>query len=224
MRSSACLTQSRLLCPVPANSYPLDALPTAVRDAVAAYQRFGQQPTAMVAGSALSTVSLCAQALANVARDQHLIGPISIYRIDIAVSGERKTSADRTMNRAARDWQREGREAKRRLLDEGQSDLAAWAAERDGLLAKIKQKSGRRPSGSALDIADLKQRLAAIDAAKPRVPVLPRLFFEDATPEAMGRDIAEGWPSASWWSDEAGLLVGSHAMSDASLNAHASTV
>jgi hypothetical protein len=196
--------------------YPVDALPPTMKNAVLSYQNYGQQPIAMVAGSALSTLSLCAQALANVARDSHLVGPISIYRIDIAISGERKTTADRAMSRTARDWQRERRDAMQQPLLAAKSDFAAWSSEREGVLGKIKQQSGKRPGKDAVNIADLKQTLTALDAAEPRLPILPQLFYEDVTPEAMGHDIAEGWPSASWWSDEAGLLIGSHAMSDAS--------
>lgn len=38
------------------------------------------------------------------------------------------------------------------------------------------------------------------------------LYFEDATQEALATDLATGWPSASLWSDEAGIVLGSHSM------------
>ena len=41
---------------------------------------------------------------------------------------------------------------------------------------------------------------------------MPSLFYEDVTPEKMAEDLALGWPSASLWSDEAGLVVGGHGM------------
>ena len=40
------------------------------------------------------------------------------------------------------------------------------------------------------------------------------LFHEDTTPERLAVSLANGWPSSSLWSDEAGLIVGSHAMSE----------
>jgi Protein of unknown function (DUF3987) len=43
------------------------------------------------------------------------------------------------------------------------------------------------------------------------------LFFEDINAERLAVDIGEGWPSASLWSDEGGLVVGSHGMSDENL-------
>ena len=109
-------------------------------------------------------------------------------------------------------------EAKQPSLEKAESSaLAAWTAQRDGILSKIKQRAGRQPNDRTLGIEELRTQLEGLDAAKPKLPVLARLFYEDATPEAMGRDIAEGWPSGSWWSDEAGVVIGSHAMSESSL-------
>jgi putative DNA primase/helicase len=42
------------------------------------------------------------------------------------------------------------------------------------------------------------------------------LFLEDISPEALAVTLAEGWPSVSLWSDEGGLVIGSHAMSEES--------
>jgi putative DNA primase/helicase len=44
--------------------------------------------------------------------------------------------------------------------------------------------------------------------------MVPGLFHEDVTPEGLAQEIATGWPSSSLWSDEGGLIVGSHGMSD----------
>jgi len=73
--------------------YPLDALPPIIAEAVEQYQAYGQQPLPLVACSGLAASSLAAQGLADVARDRHLTGPISLHIAAIAVSGERKTSA-----------------------------------------------------------------------------------------------------------------------------------
>ena len=80
-----------------ARPYPLDALPEPMRAAVLEYAAFGQQPMAMIATSALSALSLAAQHLADVARGQELIGPTSLNTLTVAISGERKTSADRAL-------------------------------------------------------------------------------------------------------------------------------
>ena len=105
----------------PERPYPLDALPPIIGDAVAEYQSYGQQPVPMVACSGLASASLAAQPLANVVRDRNLSGPISLYTLVIAVSGERKTSADRVFAKPIREWMLERREAL-------QPDIAAASA------------------------------------------------------------------------------------------------
>jgi hypothetical protein len=85
-------------------AFPLDALPGLAADAVAEYQPFGQQPAALIAGSALATVSLVCQPFADVARDPLLTGPIGLSIMTIGRSGERKTMADRHFTRAATKW------------------------------------------------------------------------------------------------------------------------
>jgi hypothetical protein len=194
--------------------YPLDALPPTIRNAVSVYQSFGQQPIPLVASSALSVAALATQPLMNVGRDKNLIGPISLNLITIAESGERKTSADRRMRLSAQQWQQEFRERRVAEVAEADSRLAAWQAERDGVLSKIKSASGGKPDKSGLNIVELKTALAHLEAHKPHKAIMPALFYEDVTPEALAQEIAAGWPSAALWSDESALVVGSHGMSD----------
>ena len=87
------------VAPVP---YPDRYLPHVAREMVLACADYGQQPLALLAGSAWSSISLAAQPLVNVARDKNLIGPISLSMLTVARSGERKTAADKRMARAAR--------------------------------------------------------------------------------------------------------------------------
>jgi len=195
--------------------YPLDALPPIIAEAVEQYQAYGQQPLPLVACSGLAASSLAAQGLADVARDRHLTGPISLHIAAIAVSGERKTSADRTFNKPIRKWMRDRREMLQPAVDKARADLLVWQAEQNGLLRKIKNAAGRDEKEA--DLARCKQSLAELESAPPRQPVLPTLFHEDTNAASLAVDLAEGWPSASIWSDEAGLVIGSHGMNDDNL-------
>jgi hypothetical protein len=49
-------------------------------------------------------------------------------------------------------------------------------------------------------------------ANEPIVPLMPSLFFEDSTPEAIASRLAFGWPSASIWSDEGGIVLSGYGM------------
>jgi hypothetical protein len=197
--------------------YPLDALPSIIAEAVKQYRAYGQQPLPLIACSALASVSLAAQGLVDVARDRHLTGPISLHIAAIAVSGERKTSADRIFNKSIREWMSGQREALQPTVDRARAELLAWQAERDGLLNKIKRAAGSNGNNAGADVAHCKVRLAELEAMPPHQPILPSIFHEDTNAARLAVDLAEGWPSAAIWSDEAGLVIGSHGMNDDNL-------
>ncbi len=83
----------------------------------------------------------------------------------------------------------------------------AWQMERDGLLTQIK-----RTVYSGEDSDYYKDLLDDLVHQEPDIPIQPTLYFEDATQEALAIHLAHGWPSASLWSDEAGIILGSHSM------------
>jgi hypothetical protein len=197
--------------------YPLNALPAVILAAVTEYRTYGQQPLSLIASSANATATLASQGLVDAARNPHLVGPISQNFGIVAWSGERKTSADRWFTKAIREWQDEKRESMLAEAGKARAEIAAWEAECAGLLAKIKSASGRKASGEEADIAALKTHLTELEQAKPAAAILPELFYEDVNAQTLAVSLAEGWPSASLWSDEGGLVVGSNGMSDENL-------
>lgn len=188
--------------------YPVGALPDIMRNAVHEFQSYGKQPMALVACSALAAASLCTQAHINVARDRALIGPTSLNMTVIARSGERKTSTDRRMSQPVRQWQESYLKERADDIKSQQAEIDAHEAEKAGLLAKIKSKAGKS------DISGFKDQLKFLAKNSPPPPIIPCYFYEDCTPEALGQNLAEGWPSASVWSDEAGLVIGGHGMKE----------
>jgi Protein of unknown function (DUF3987) len=196
--------------------YPTDALPPIIRHAIEEYSKYGQQPLPLIATSALSCVSLATQGLADVARDAYLIGPISLYFLVIAVSGERQTSADNWFKKPIVSWVVDARDGKQDEVSEACAAMAAWQARRDGLINKIKSASGRPAcrTEDRVDIAQLQKDLAELEKNKPTPVIVPRLFYEDTNSPTLASDFASDWPSASLWSDEAGLVVGAQGMSD----------
>jgi hypothetical protein len=197
--------------------YPLDALPTIIARAIDEYRGYGQQPLPLIACSAMSSTSLATQGLVDIARDVHLVGPISSHSGLVAISGERKTSADRAFNRPLREWAARRQGSLQPDADRAHAELAAWTAEREGLLLKIKRDAGRAGTDAEADRNKIVQRLADLESSRPKQVIVPSLFYEDTNAARLAVDIAEGWPSSSIWSDEAGLVVGSHGMNDDNL-------
>jgi hypothetical protein len=187
--------------------YPLDALPRILQQAITGYQEYGQQPISLIASSALANVSVSCQALANVGRDKHLVSPISMYFLLVASSGERKSAIDSAFSKAARQWETTNQRRTDRAVKTAISQHKAWKMEHDGVLSQIK-----RASYTDEDIDYLKQKLEELDNEEPEIPLQPTLYFEDCTLEALAIHLAHGWPSAAFWSDEAGIVLGSHSM------------
>src|SRR5262249_20269684 len=61
--------------------YPIDALPDGIRAAVEEVHDYVMAPLAMVATSALTAVSIAAQAHIDVRRDEVLVGPVSLFAL-----------------------------------------------------------------------------------------------------------------------------------------------
>lgn len=188
-------------------AYPLDALPEGLRAAVADVHATTQAPLAMVATGALTALSLAGQAHVNVARNKHLTGPVSLFALVLAESGERKSTVDSFFTRAIREYEAAQAEAMKPEVDAYQADLQAWTAKKAGLLEAIKGASkGGKPT------AEFENTLRDIEQAKPQAPKVPELIYGDATPEALTHGLAKKWPSGGVISSEAGTVFGSHGM------------
>ena len=196
-----------LTTPLDPLPYPVDALPPLLREAVLEVQAFVQAPAALVACSALSTLSVAAQGLVNVRRDAQLVGPVSLYVLAVAESGERKTTCDHILGAALREWERDRTRAAAPEQAAHASATAVLQAKRDGLLEAIRRKR-RDGHDTTEDEAALNELAADTAQAAP----VPRLLYADATPEALSHALASGWPSGAVMSAEAGAVFGAHGM------------
>ena len=186
--------------------YPLDALPAIIRNAVEEVQRFVKAPIPLVASSALAAVSIAVQAHADVQRTEGLSGPVSLFLLSIADSGERKSTCDKFFTESIRKYEAEQAENAKPEIARYCAALKAWEAKRAGLADAIKQAAKR---GST---KDLEAKLMDLEEQKPIAPRVPRLTYGDATPEAQAWSLANHWPSGGVLSNEAGAIFGSHAM------------
>lgn len=196
-----------LIAKVEAQAYPLDALPDAVRCAVQEVAGFVKAPVPLIATSALAALSLAIQAHVDVQRADKLHGPCGLFLLAIAESGERKTTCDGFFTKAIHDHEAAMLEAAKPEILAHKSKHAAWAAQRAGLVEKIKalSKGGNSTAAKAQELHDL-------DDNEPRAPRVLRLIYGDTTPEELGFKLAMVWPSGGVISSEAGTVFGGHAM------------
>ena len=190
-------------------AYPVEALPPVLREAVAEVAGFVQCPVAIAAASALTVASVAAQGHFNIRRASGLVGPVGLFVLAVASSGERKSSADKLFCDPLREYEREAEAAAQPALAKWRAELAAWEAEVDGLKQGVRNAAR---SGDSDSLADYRQRLQTVEGAKPVRPKVPRLAYSDSTSEALAWGLATNWPTAALMSAEAGAVLGGHAM------------
>ncbi|WP_440993596.1 YfjI family protein [Cysteiniphilum litorale] len=188
-------------------NYPLDALPDIIKDAIQSYAEYGQQPIPLLANSALSNVSLSCQGLANVARDDVLTSPVSMYFITVASSGERKTAADKVFGKGIEDWQDNTTKTMMPEYTRIKNEYTTWSIKRKGLLMMI-----RRLATQGYETDQYDGYYDQVMLEEPEIPLLPKLKYEDITAEALSENLAKEYPSTSIWSDEAGIFLSSPSM------------
>lgn len=204
-------------------AYPIDALPVIVADAVIEVQQVVQAPMAMVACSAMATVSAACQARNDVERARGLTGPSSLYFLTVAESGERKSTLDGYFSKPIHDYEKQQAADAEAKLKEYAADFAHWAATKKGLEQAATKKA---ENSSKLQNAakDLRQHLRDHEEQKPAAPIIPRLIYRDTTPEALLYGIAKEWPSVALMSSEGGIVFGGHGMSKESLTRNLATI
>lgn len=196
-----------LAAKVDAESYPVDALPDTIRAAVEEVQSFTKAPLPLVASSALAALSLAIQAHADAKRAERLTGPVSLFLLTIADSGERKSTCDGFFTKAIRDYEETQAELAKPKLKDHKAAIEAWETKRGGIKEKIRQLAKEnKPTG------DKEAALRDLEHDKPESPRVPRLLYADATPEALAYGLAKNWPSGGVVSAEAGVVFGAHGM------------
>jgi len=192
--------------------YPLDALPPTVRAAVEEVQGFVKAPVPLVAASALGALSLAVQAHVDMKRAERLTGPVGVFLLTIAASGERKSTCDRLFFQAIRDFERQRAEAAEAVLKARRPAADALEARLNGLRIAITTaaKAGEDTRALEADLAGLEQQA-------PEAPRVPRLLYADVTPEQLKWELARIWPSAGVVTSEGGTVLGAHGMGQESI-------
>ena len=185
--------------------YPLDALPSVIRDAVQEVADYVKAPVPLVAASALSAVSTAVQARFSVQRDAALRGPASLFLLTVAESGERKSTVDRLFTAPIFEWEtKQAHDAKPALL-EYRVRLEEWELKGERLKADIRKGVITTMHDPQFD------PLIQHELQKPEPPRVACVMRGDDTPEALAKALSD-YPVASVISAEAGVIFGAHGM------------
>jgi len=191
--------------------YPIDAFPATIRAAVEEVQAFIKAPVPLIASAALAALSLAVQAQVDVKRAEKLTGPVSLFLLTIADSGERKSTCDGFFTKAIREHELKQAEEAKPLIKDYKAAMGAWEAKQNGIKDSIRQLAKKDQSTREMENA-----LREHEYQEPEPPRVPRLIYADATPEALKWNLAKQWPSGGVVSSEAGVVFGSHGMNSES--------
>jgi len=200
--------------PADAEPYPVNVFPDVARLAIREYAAFGRQPAPLVASSALGQMALAAQGLADVARNEHLVSPCSLYLLAVAESGERKSAADKQFGRAIRAWVRREREERAPEFRRSQAMAKDHKSRMAGIESKIKNLSGKDDDESIKELERLRERLVELEQNPIVAKPIPAPNHEDVNPASLAFAVGNGWPSSGLFSDEAGAVIGSQGLGD----------
>jgi hypothetical protein len=79
------------------DDFPVDAFPPLIKNAICEAHEVTKAPIALIAASALGAISLACQNRIDVIRPGNHRGPVSLFVLTIAESGERKSTVDKLL-------------------------------------------------------------------------------------------------------------------------------
>ncbi len=189
--------------------YPVDALPGIIREAVEEVARYSQAPLAMVGSSALATCAAASQHLVDVERAPMLRGPVSLYFLTIAESGERKSTVDGYFSQPIRRYEALEAERNRGTMLDYKAREASWQEQKRAILERLRMARRKSDFGK---VKSEEADLQAHEANEPERPRVPRLLITEESSENLGWILARDWPSMALLCAEGGLVLGGHAM------------
>ena len=180
--------------------YPTHALGDVLSKAAGAISRKVQVPDAIAAQSVLAVAALAAQTIADVQLPYGQTRPLSLFFVTVAVSGDRKTTADSEAllpirQRAALS------ERFRAEYDDFDFCYAAWLTERKKIEKNKKYDLGNR-----------REALTQLGPA-PVPPLHPFLTAPDPTIEGLIKAWVSAPPSLGLFSAEGGQFIGGFGIS-----------
>ena len=181
--------------------FPLDQLPSGLREMVAAHSEAIQIPPGMSATLALGCLSATCSGKAVVRPLPDWREQINEYWVTILPPSERKSAGFRDLLAPLEEKEKE-------LRGEAAPDIELAKAHLDILNARLNEakraaaKAGESQKGDALAlIKELTQAIATFE-----IPPMPRLLADDATPEAVASLLANNHGRLTIASPEGGLF------------------
>lgn len=189
--------------------FPVDAFPQIIRNAIYEVEQHTQAPQALIAASALGVISLACQNRIDVCRLNNLRGPVSLFLLTLAESGERKSTVDKLLMEPLYQLEENLFEKYTHDLTVWRNDEAIFNIEKKSLMSKLKSEIRRNKDHLATN-----EKLKVLLASHPKSPVRFKQIFNDATPAAIKNYLCGYWRSVGIMSDEAGTIFNGYTLNE----------
>lgn len=186
-----------------------EELPGIAKEAAREVQEMTQAPMPMICAAILSSISLSCQESVDVFRNKYLYGPVNIFSIVIADSGERKSAVDKLIMKPI--YQFEEDKFEEYLVKKSRYDheLMIIGEEEKALLSKLK-----RAVKNQEDTAEIKACLAHLKLSYPVPPPRYKFIYSDATTAVIKEKLCGKWRSIGIMSDEGGVVFDGYALNE----------
>ncbi|RQP34150.1 YfjI family protein [Burkholderia ubonensis] len=213
-------------------SFPWKELPEIIRGAVIEICRNEKVAVPIAVQAVMSAVSLACQDLIWIDRGIGEKSVCSLYMLAVTDTGARKSRADSAVTSAIEAYDRWKRAEHLKMLEEAQylskerrrniveleKDARAWRRQIRTLT--IRGPAGNEDSIEAAraELDEIEQELAELtrEESQHREPRLQRVLYSKVPIRQLEQSLAENWPSAGLFSDEAAGILSARGESDMS--------
>ena len=192
------------------DDFPVDLLPVLIKSTIYEVHQITKAPIPLIGASVLGTISLVCQSQIDVIRPGNLRGPVSLFLLTLAGSGERKTTVDNLLMEPLRRFEEQLNEDYLEKYSDYLIELNAVKTEIKALNTELRAQVRRKE-----DTLEIKKALKAAHKSLTEPPVKYKMTFNDATPAAIKEFLCkERWKSVGIMSDEAGTIFNGHTLND----------
>ena len=177
--------------------FTADLFPGFLGPMVEAVSRATETPIELAGMLGLAVASACCAKKVVVCPEPGYIEPVNIYTAVGMESGNRKTAVLHRMSKPLMDWEHSEAEQ----LAPEVSRVLSGRKTQQARIDLLRKKAAKAPVNSALDI-----EISQLEASLPAVPVLPRLWVQDVTPEQLAVVMAQQGERIALLSDEGGIF------------------
>jgi hypothetical protein len=174
-----------------------DMFPGFLGDMVAAVSRATETPIELPGMLGMAVAAACIAKKVTVSPEPGYFEPVNIFTAVAMESGNRKTAVLMSMAAPFIDWEHTERDR----LEPEQARLRSERKTIEAQIDALRKKAAKAPNGSSFsaEIADLEMSL-------PEIPVVPRLWTQDITPEQLAVVMSENGERMAVLSDEGGIF------------------